>query len=111
MCHFKYSIFRETSQHPFLMCLHFSLLHVQHSTVHVLSCVYACVCALSDSAAGELKISNHSQSFAGIYLCEVSNAVGAEHCRINLNANKRKGTHPHTDGPCPSHITHDTLTG
>ncbi|KAM4527555.1 V-set and immunoglobulin domain-containing protein 8a isoform 1-T2 [Odontesthes bonariensis] len=44
--------------------------------------------ATQNSVTGELKISNHSQSFAGIYLCEVNNAVGAEHCRINLKANK-----------------------
>ncbi|XP_034458118.1 V-set and immunoglobulin domain-containing protein 8a [Hippoglossus hippoglossus] len=37
---------------------------------------------------GELRISNHSQSLAGFYLCEVNNAVGAERCRINLKANK-----------------------
>ncbi|XP_040914364.1 V-set and immunoglobulin domain-containing protein 8a [Toxotes jaculatrix] len=44
--------------------------------------------ATQNSVTGELKISNHSQSSAGIYLCEVTNAVGAEHCRINLKANK-----------------------
>ncbi|KAM9338167.1 V-set and immunoglobulin domain-containing protein 8a [Symphorus nematophorus] len=44
--------------------------------------------ATQNSVTGELKISNHSQSFAGIYLCEVNNAVGAERCRINLKANK-----------------------
>ncbi|KAM7369260.1 hypothetical protein PAMP_013542 [Pampus punctatissimus] len=44
--------------------------------------------ATQNAETGELKISNHSQSFAGIYLCEVNNAVGAEHCRINLKANK-----------------------
>ncbi|XP_041826923.1 coxsackievirus and adenovirus receptor homolog [Melanotaenia boesemani] len=44
--------------------------------------------ATQNSATGELKISNHSQSFAGIYLCEVNNAVGAAHCRISLKANK-----------------------
>ncbi|XP_072227771.1 V-set and immunoglobulin domain-containing protein 8a [Leuresthes tenuis] len=44
--------------------------------------------ATQNSVTGELKISNHSQSFAGIYLCEVNNAVGAQHCRINLKANK-----------------------
>ncbi|XP_069016323.1 V-set and immunoglobulin domain-containing protein 8a [Embiotoca jacksoni] len=44
--------------------------------------------ATQNSATGELKISNHSQSFAGIYLCEVNNAVGAERCWINLKANK-----------------------
>ncbi|KAM4532179.1 V-set and immunoglobulin domain-containing protein 8a [Fundulus diaphanus] len=44
--------------------------------------------ATQDSATGELRISNHTQSFAGIYLCEVNNAVGAEHCRISLRANK-----------------------
>uniref|UniRef100_A0A3Q1GIT0 Coxsackievirus and adenovirus receptor homolog n=1 Tax=Acanthochromis polyacanthus TaxID=80966 RepID=A0A3Q1GIT0_9TELE len=44
--------------------------------------------ATQNSATGELKISNHSLSFAGIYICEVNNAVGSEHCRINLKANK-----------------------
>uniref|UniRef100_UPI0037E8D659 coxsackievirus and adenovirus receptor homolog n=1 Tax=Semicossyphus pulcher TaxID=241346 RepID=UPI0037E8D659 len=44
--------------------------------------------AAQNSVTGELKISNHSQSFAGIYLCEANNAVGAEHCRINLKASK-----------------------
>lgn len=44
--------------------------------------------ATQNSVTGELRISNHSQSFAGIFLCEANNAVGAEHCRINLRANK-----------------------
>ncbi|XP_071322763.1 V-set and immunoglobulin domain-containing protein 8a [Trachinotus anak] len=44
--------------------------------------------ATQNSVTGELKISNHSQSFAGIYRCDVNNVVGAEHCRINLRANK-----------------------
>ncbi|XP_071386176.1 V-set and immunoglobulin domain-containing protein 8a [Centroberyx affinis] len=44
--------------------------------------------ATQNSVTGELVISNHSQSFAGIYLCEATNAVGAEQCRINLRANK-----------------------
>ncbi|XP_060917810.1 V-set and immunoglobulin domain-containing protein 8a [Labrus mixtus] len=44
--------------------------------------------ASQNSVTGELKISNHSQSFAGIYLCAANNAVGAEHCRINLKASK-----------------------
>ncbi|XP_041816427.1 V-set and immunoglobulin domain-containing protein 8a [Chelmon rostratus] len=44
--------------------------------------------ATQNSVIGELKISNHSESFAGIYLCEVNNAVGAERCRISLKANK-----------------------
>ncbi|KAM4719204.1 coxsackievirus and adenovirus receptor homolog [Anableps anableps] len=44
--------------------------------------------ATQDSTTGELRISNHTQSFAGIYLCEVNNAVGAERCRISLRANK-----------------------
>uniref|UniRef100_A0A3P8T928 Ig-like domain-containing protein n=1 Tax=Amphiprion percula TaxID=161767 RepID=A0A3P8T928_AMPPE len=44
--------------------------------------------ATQNSATGELKISNHSLSFAGIYICEVNNAVGSERCRINLKANK-----------------------
>ncbi|XP_075935577.1 V-set and immunoglobulin domain-containing protein 8a [Anarhichas minor] len=41
-----------------------------------------------NSMTGELRINNHSQSLAGFYLCEVNNAVGAEHCRINLKAKK-----------------------
>uniref|UniRef100_A0A3B3UZ84 Ig-like domain-containing protein n=1 Tax=Poecilia latipinna TaxID=48699 RepID=A0A3B3UZ84_9TELE len=44
--------------------------------------------ATQDGSTGELRISNHTQSFAGIYLCEVNNAVGAERCRISLRANK-----------------------
>ncbi|XP_076016089.1 V-set and immunoglobulin domain-containing protein 8a [Genypterus blacodes] len=44
--------------------------------------------ATQDSASGTLVISNHSQSFAGLYLCEVNNAVGTERCKINLQANK-----------------------
>ncbi|XP_019959074.2 V-set and immunoglobulin domain-containing protein 8a [Paralichthys olivaceus] len=44
--------------------------------------------ATQNSVTGELRISNHSQSLAGVYLCEVNNAVGAERCRINLKANK-----------------------
>ncbi|CAJ1071284.1 coxsackievirus and adenovirus receptor homolog [Xyrichtys novacula] len=44
--------------------------------------------ATQNSVTGELKISNHSLSLAGIYLCEANNAVGAEHCRINLKASK-----------------------
>lgn len=66
-----------------------------------------CVCVLSDSVTGELKISNHSESFAGIYLCEVNNAVGTEHCRIILNANRRK--RKPTECPCP-YTLHMTLT-
>lgn len=45
---------------------------------------------ISDGVTGELRISNHSQSFAGLYLCEANNAVGAERCRIVLKAHKRK---------------------
>ncbi|MEQ2249574.1 hypothetical protein ILYODFUR_030803 [Ilyodon furcidens] len=53
--------------------------------------------ATQDSATGELRISNHTQSFAGIYLCEVNNAVGAERCRISLRANKcKRKTHTPT---------------
>ncbi|KAG7216658.1 hypothetical protein INR49_023370 [Caranx melampygus] len=44
--------------------------------------------ATQNGVTGELKISNHSQSFAGIYRCDVNNVVGAEHCRINLRVNK-----------------------
>lgn len=44
--------------------------------------------ASQNDATGELTIGNHSQSFAGIYLCEVNNGVGAERCRINLRADK-----------------------
>lgn len=65
-----------------------------------------CVCVLSDGVTGELKISNHSQSFAGIYLCEVNNAVGAESCRIILRANKRKGMQIEYSCPHILHMTH-----
>lgn len=65
-----------------------------------------CVCVLSDGVTGELKISNHSQSFAGIYLCEVNNAVGAEHCRIILKASKRKRVHLECSCPHTFHMTH-----
>ncbi|KAF6721691.1 Coxsackievirus and adenovirus receptor-like [Oryzias melastigma] len=44
--------------------------------------------AMQNSVTGELRFSNLSQSFAGIYLCEVNNAVGAQRCRINLKASK-----------------------
>uniref|UniRef100_A0A667ZRL0 Ig-like domain-containing protein n=2 Tax=Myripristis murdjan TaxID=586833 RepID=A0A667ZRL0_9TELE len=44
--------------------------------------------ATQNSVTGQLEIRNLSQSFAGIYLCEVTNAVGAEQCRINLKAHK-----------------------
>ncbi|KAF4082673.1 hypothetical protein AMELA_G00154340 [Ameiurus melas] len=39
-----------------------------------------------DAFQGELLIANHSVDLAGIYACEVSNAVGKERCRINLRA-------------------------
>lgn len=41
-----------------------------------------------DGTTGELKISNHSQSFAGLYLCEVNNAVGSERCQVHLRADR-----------------------
>ncbi|KAM4634132.1 V-set and immunoglobulin domain-containing protein 8a [Polymixia lowei] len=44
--------------------------------------------AVQNSVTGELVISNHSQRCAGIYLCKVTNAVGAEHCKISLRADK-----------------------
>ncbi|KAM8872769.1 coxsackievirus and adenovirus receptor homolog [Synchiropus picturatus] len=47
------------------------------------------------SESGVLEISNHSLSFAGLYVCEVNNAVGAERCSINLRADKRKPLTPH----------------
>uniref|UniRef100_A0A4W5JSF4 Ig-like domain-containing protein n=1 Tax=Hucho hucho TaxID=62062 RepID=A0A4W5JSF4_9TELE len=40
-------------------------------------------CDPSDSVTGELLISNHSESFVGIYMCEVTNSLGNERCRIN----------------------------
>lgn len=45
---------------------------------------------VSDGATGELRITNHSQSLAGLYGCQASNSVGAERCRVVLKANKRK---------------------
>ncbi|KAK3550040.1 hypothetical protein QTP86_018657 [Hemibagrus guttatus] len=41
-----------------------------------------------DLFLGDLFIANHSVDLAGIYACEVSNAVGKERCRINLQATK-----------------------
>lgn len=58
--------------------------------LYLLICGYWYVHVPADSVTGELKISNHSQSFAGMYLCKVNNGVGAEQCRINLKVNKRK---------------------
>uniref|UniRef100_H2M9U1 Ig-like domain-containing protein n=1 Tax=Oryzias latipes TaxID=8090 RepID=H2M9U1_ORYLA len=60
--------------------------------------------ATQNSVTGELRLSNLSQSFAGTYLCEVNNAVGAQRCRINLKANKRKRVNLHTDCSCMAHI-------
>ncbi|KAG5835189.1 hypothetical protein ANANG_G00269490 [Anguilla anguilla] len=52
-------------------------------------CLSVClsVC-LSDSITGELHISNHSEALSGMYRCEASNAVGKEHCRYTLRAEK-----------------------
>ncbi|KAM9820207.1 coxsackievirus and adenovirus receptor homolog [Neosynchiropus ocellatus] len=44
--------------------------------------------ATQSSESGVLKISNHSLSFAGLYVCEVNNAVGAERCSVYLRADK-----------------------
>ncbi|XP_058644773.1 V-set and immunoglobulin domain-containing protein 8a isoform X1 [Onychostoma macrolepis] len=44
--------------------------------------------AIQNSVTGELLISNHSVSHSGVYSCEVSNAVGKESCRLNLQAVK-----------------------
>ncbi|XP_066507239.1 V-set and immunoglobulin domain-containing protein 8a isoform X2 [Hoplias malabaricus] len=41
-----------------------------------------------DPVLGELVISNHSVDLAGIYSCDVTNAVGKERCRLNLQAIK-----------------------
>lgn len=53
------------------------------------SLVCVCVC-VSDTATGELRISNHSQSLAGLYLSEVGHAIEVERCRIASKANKCK---------------------
>lgn len=100
----SYSIFLyiQTSQHP---CLPFCLKSICAVPATI------CVCVLSDGVTGELKISNHSQSFAGIYLCEVNNAVGAESCRIILRANKRKGTQIEYLCPHTLHVTHTHTRG
>ncbi|XP_030625830.1 V-set and immunoglobulin domain-containing protein 8a [Chanos chanos] len=42
--------------------------------------------ATQNSHTGELLIRNHSRSFEGIYLCEASNAVGQESCKLRLHA-------------------------
>ncbi|XP_017563619.1 V-set and immunoglobulin domain-containing protein 8a isoform X2 [Pygocentrus nattereri] len=44
--------------------------------------------SLHYSVLGELLINNHSVVLAGIYSCEVANAVGKERCRLNLQAIK-----------------------
>ncbi|XP_043106465.1 V-set and immunoglobulin domain-containing protein 8a [Puntigrus tetrazona] len=44
--------------------------------------------AIQNSVTGELLISNHSVSHSGVYSCEVSNAVGKQSCRLNLQAMK-----------------------
>ncbi|TRY65442.1 hypothetical protein DNTS_008773 [Danionella cerebrum] len=44
--------------------------------------------AIQNSLTGELLISNHSTSHSGVYSCEVSNAVGKDGCRLNLQAVK-----------------------
>ncbi|XP_072537112.1 V-set and immunoglobulin domain-containing protein 8b [Salminus brasiliensis] len=42
--------------------------------------------ATQNSQTGELLISNHSQSYTGSYMCEVSNEVGKEQCKYTLKA-------------------------
>ncbi|CAM4718974.1 hypothetical protein PO909_018780 [Leuciscus waleckii] len=42
--------------------------------------------ATQNPLTGELLISNHSESYTGKYLCEVSNEVGAERCTYALQA-------------------------
>lgn len=73
-------------------------MHIKFPAFHGVSCVVfhsllrfirSSVC-VSEGATGELRITNHSQSFAGLYVCQASNAVGAERCRVVLKANKRK---------------------
>ncbi|KAM6984838.1 V-set and immunoglobulin domain-containing protein 8a [Aplochiton taeniatus] len=44
--------------------------------------------ATQNAVTGQLVISNHSEVLAGTYLCEATNAVGAERCQINLRAVK-----------------------
>ncbi|XP_036434800.1 V-set and immunoglobulin domain-containing protein 8b [Colossoma macropomum] len=42
--------------------------------------------ATQNPQTGELLISNHSQSYTGSYICEVSNEVGKEQCKYTLKA-------------------------
>ncbi|XP_030621096.1 V-set and immunoglobulin domain-containing protein 8b [Chanos chanos] len=42
--------------------------------------------ASQNSQTGELLIRNHSESYTGHYLCEVSNEVGKEQCKYTLKA-------------------------
>ncbi|XP_066500822.1 V-set and immunoglobulin domain-containing protein 8b [Hoplias malabaricus] len=42
--------------------------------------------ASQNAQTGELLISNHSQSYMGTYICEVSNEVGNEQCKYTLMA-------------------------
>ncbi|KAK1801387.1 hypothetical protein P4O66_023068 [Electrophorus voltai] len=42
--------------------------------------------ATQNPQTGELLIQNHSQSYTGSYLCEVTNEVGKEQCKYSLRA-------------------------
>ncbi|XP_065104295.1 V-set and immunoglobulin domain-containing protein 8b [Paramisgurnus dabryanus] len=42
--------------------------------------------AIQNSQTGEMLIRNHSESYTGKYLCEVSNEVGKEQCTYTLQA-------------------------
>lgn len=42
--------------------------------------------AAQNSQTGEMLIRNHSESYTGKYLCEVSNEVGTERCTYNLQS-------------------------
>uniref|UniRef100_A0A4W4FIK5 Ig-like domain-containing protein n=1 Tax=Electrophorus electricus TaxID=8005 RepID=A0A4W4FIK5_ELEEL len=42
--------------------------------------------ATQSKLTGELLIQNHSQSYTGSYLCEVTNEVGKEQCKYSLRA-------------------------
>lgn len=53
-------------------------------------CTFWMTLLFEDSLTGELQIRNHSESYMGKYICEVSNEVGTERCTYALQAYNRK---------------------
>lgn len=96
-CQAKYSCCRWKQKH-FL-----SLIATKHSKVFLCAicckqrcrafrngCTFWMALLFEDPQTGELLIRNHSDSYTGRYLCEVSNEVGTERCTYALQAYNRK---------------------